>query len=536
MVEVERKTHCLSCSAARLESPLLAHDLQAYANWLAYRIWGSKSWPMNKIETLQDLLPRFKKFGKRPAVIAFTKDGKGRWSYAKLAEQAVRLATGLNKTGIEKGEHLALFAEDSPEWFVACLGVLATGAVAVPIDVQLDDEALTHVLRDSDARYIFTTERLLKRVKRLSKGSHLEPILLGESAKGIRRWEDFTSELAEPAETVSPDDHAVLFYTSGTTGPPKGVPLTHGNLAFQINTLLAADLVTSEDRILLPLPLHHVYPFTIGLLTPLALGLPIVLPYTLTGPQLMRALRECGVTMIIGVPRLYRALVAGIESRAKATGRLASVLFQSVLALSIALVHLRIRIGRLLFRRLHHEMGPHVRVVASGGAAIDPDLAWKLEGLGWLVGTGYGLTETSPLLTLDKPGQARIGSVGRPIEGVEVRIQKGEVVARGPSVFAGYHNLPDKTKEAFTDDGWFRTGDLGRIDNDGYLYITGRVKTLIVLEGGEKIQPDDLEHSLQQASGIREVGVLMRDRKLVAVIRPARGPVAEQDGKAEAEA
>src|SRR5436190_9903887 len=400
MVEVERKTHCLSCSAARLESPLLAHDLQAYANWLAYRIWGSKSWPMNKIETLQDLLPRFKKFGKRPAVIAFTKDGKGRWSYAKLAEQAVRLATGLNKTGIEKGEHLALFAEDSPEWFVACLGVLATGAVAVPIDVQLDDEALTHVLRDSDARYIFTTERLLKRVKRLSKGSHLEPIILGESAKGIRRWEDFTSELAEPAETVSPDDHAVLFYTSGTTGPPKGVPLTHRNLAFEVNTLVAAEILTGEDRVLLPLPLHHVYPFTVGVLLPLTLGLPIVLPYGLTGPQLIRALREGDVTAIIGVPRLYRALLAGIQSRAESGGRLVSAAFRGALALSTTLAHGHIRAGRMLFRRVHREMGPRLRILATGGAAIEPELAWHLEGLGWNLGTGYGLTETSPLLTL----------------------------------------------------------------------------------------------------------------------------------------
>src|SRR5205823_12948663 len=180
-------------------------------------------------------------------------------------------------------------------------------------------------------------------------------------------------------------------------------------------------------------------------------GLPIVLPYSLTGPQLMRALRDGEVTTIIGVPRLYRALFAGVQARAEG-GRLRRLLFRRTLALSTALAHLKIRVGRRLFWRLHREMGPRLRVLASGGAALDPDLAWKLEGLGWLVGTGYGLTETSPLLTLDKPGQARIGSVGRPIHGVELRIdhvphgggragaarrpnrrsEEGEVVARGP--------------------------------------------------------------------------------------------------------
>jgi long-chain acyl-CoA synthetase len=285
----------------------------------------------------------------------------------------------------------------------------------------------------------------------------------------------------------------------------------------------------------------------------------------------VRALREGQVTAIIGVPRLYRALLAGLQSRSESAGRLTSALFRGGLGLSTALAQRRIRIGRWLFRRVHREIGPQLRIMATGGAAIEPELAWKLEGLGWLVCTGYGLTETSPLLTFDKPGQARIGSVGRPVSGIDVRIDpvldrngdqqetkarsdqrssdttaasdpaasgevgeaeearadststdspEGEVVARGPSVFAGYHNLPDQTQEAFTDDGWFRTGDLGYFDRDGYLFITGRVKTLIVLEGGEKIQPDDLEENFHGNPAIREIGVLEREGKLVAVIRP----------------
>jgi len=496
---------------------------------------GQESTLMDKFTTLQDLLPRLAGQKERPAVIALQKEQIDEWTYARLTDQAARLATGLNEAGLGKGDHLAICAENGPQWIAACLGILAGGAVVVPLDVQLADDVLRHTLDDSGARYVFTTDRLLKRLQPIARRSGCEPILLGAPADGARGWQDLCAEPKQPAVTVSPDDRAALFYTSGTTGPPKGVPLTHHNLAFQLNTLVSADLVQSHDRILLPLPLHHVYPFTIGVLTPLALGLPIVLPYTLTGPQLVRALREGQVTTIIGVPRLYQALFSGIEARAASAGLLPRVLFRAALALSVRLRRPNLRVGRLLFRRLHREIGPQLRVMASGGAPLDPDLAWKLEALGWLVGTGYGLTETSPLLTLDKPGEARLGSVGRPIQGIELRVEQNEVVARGPSVFAGYHNLPDKTKEAFTDDGWFRTGDLGYLDDDGFLFITGRVKTLIVLQGGEKVQPDEAEEAYQQSPGISEAGVLERDGKLVAVIRPDRRFLEQRGGPQESE-
>jgi long-chain acyl-CoA synthetase len=503
-----------------------------------------------QLRTLQALLPRLQAAGDKPAVIAFSKEDSETWSYAKLAEQASRLASGLADEGVEAGEHIALWAEPSPRWIAACLGILACGAVAVPLDAQLGDDALAHALKDCDARYAFTTDRLVERWRKLKKPAKCKPIILGESAHGVRGWEELQAEPREPEAAVAPEDQAVLFYTSGTTGAPKGVPLTHKNLTFQLEILLAAELVTSRDRVLLPLPLHHVYPFTIGLLTPLALGLPIVLPYMLTGPQLMRALKEARVTIIIGVPRLYRAMLAGIESHVASRGRLATALFRSLLAISVGLAHLRVRVGRSFFRSLHRQIGPDLRVLATGGAAMDTDLAWQLEGLGWQVATGYGLTETSPLLTLDKPGEARIGSVGRPIEGVELRIEpladerdrkandkraktsdesEGEIVARGPSVFAGYLNLPDKTKEAFTDDGWFRTGDLGYLDHHGYLHVTGRVKTLIVLEGGEKVQPDEVEKAFEDSTAIAEIGVLADNGKLVGVVRPKRHELAGED-------
>src|SRR5262245_29374440 len=395
---------------------------------------------MEPLGTLQALVPQLKSFGKRTAVITFAKEDSEEWTYAELSERAESLAAGLIDENIVRGITIAIWGEDSPQWIAACLGVLRCGAVAVPLDVQLDDKGLRHALKDIGAELLFTTERLLKRARPVAKERHCRLVLLGDKSQGVRGWEEIAAKPRQNLAAVSPDEPAILFYTSGTTGPPKGVPLTHRNLAFQLDALAGANLVTSDDRVLLPLPLHHVYPFTIGLLTPPSLGLPIVLPYMLTGPQLVRAIREARVTMIIGVPRLYSALLDGIQSRAAARGRVGSATFQSLLALSTALAAVRIRIGKSAFGRLQEEMGPQLRVLASGGAALDPGLARKLEGLGWLVGTGYGLTETSPLLTLDKPGESRIGSVGRPIEGVEIRIDSvGETPERKPAQIGRAH-------------------------------------------------------------------------------------------------
>jgi long-chain acyl-CoA synthetase len=258
----------------------------------------------------------------------------------------------------------------------------------------------------------------------------------------------------EPA----PEEAATLFYTSGTTGSSKGVPLSHRNLVFQLNAIIATKILTDADRLLLPLPLHHTYLFVIGMLLPLAMGLPIVMPQSLTGPQMMRAIREGAVTAVVGVPALFEALYSGIEARVESEGRIAELLFKANLRLSLWLRRwLGLRAGKLLLRPLHQQVGPQLRIMACGGATLDPELAWKLEALGWQVAIGYGLTETAPLLTLNPPGAAKIGTVGKPIPGVELRIDpsgprsglaqersvalqlkhpSGEVLARGPNVFA----------------------------------------------------------------------------------------------------
>ena len=445
--------------------------------------------------------------GEKTALLALTKKGTQRWCYRELGDRARCFATGLKNAGFKRGDSVALFAENRPEWIAAALGVIRLGAVAVPLDVQLADHDLAHVLNDSDARAIITTRQRAKRLATLSPRPNARLILLDAASEDERSWERLLNQDAAELPAASADDVAVLFYTSGTTGPPKGVPLSHGNIGSQLEMVKELQVVTEEDRVLLPLPLHHVYPFVLGMLAPLLLTLPIILPFSLTGPQLLRALSEGEATAMVGVPRLYSAFYSGIIGKIESSGRIARRIFNALLALSgFAQTWLRLRIGKRIFRPLHKRFGKNLRLLASGGAALDPDLAAKLEALGWQVAIGYGLTETSPLLSMNLPGKSRRGSVGKPFPGVEIRIDPGaieeqaltnertvgEIVVRGPNVFAGYRNLPEQTKQAFTPDGWFRTGDIGYFDGD-FLYVLGRVSTLIKTESGEKIQTEDIE-------------------------------------------
>jgi long-chain acyl-CoA synthetase len=492
---------------------------------------------MTEATTLEPVVNRLAEHGGKTALVVFGKEEIERWSFEKLAARARSFACGLATAGFKRGDTVALFAENRSEWIAAALGVIRAGAVAVPLDVQLGDETLVHVLRDSEARAIITTERRTERFEKLELKEKPKLILLDARAEDERSWERLLDSAVAELPAVTPDDAAVLFYTSGTTGPPKGVPLTHGNIASQLATVEQMQVMTARDRVLLPLPLHHVYAFVIGMLAPLVLGRPLVLPFSLSGQQLLRTLREGDVTTVVAVPRLYSALYSGIRTRVESAGRVARGLFGALLAVSACLRKwFGLRAGKWLFRALHKRFGENLRLLASGGSALDPALASKLEALGWQVAIGYGLTETSPLLTINLPGKARRGSVGKPVPGVEIRVdagalekeeridgrEVGEIIARGPNVFAGYRNLPDKTAEAFTNEGWFRTGDMGYFDNDGYLFVLGRISTLIKTESGEKIQTEDVETAYTGESAIREIGVLEKGGKLVALVVPER--------------
>jgi len=490
-----------------------------------------------ELQTLQMLVRRLEEGGRRDAVRSLDRDELHRWDYQAVAELARRLSAGLVEAGVERGERVALFAPNSAEWVIACLAILDAGAVVTPLDTQMPRTELVHALDDSGARRVFTAGEAARRLEGLELEQPLEAIRLDEPAGNGQSWRDWLREDGPAAAQVTPEDPATLFYTSGTTGMPKGVPLTHGNITTNLNALLGQELAQRDDRVFVPLPYHHVYPFTLGLITPLALGAAIVLPYSVLGPQIVRALREGDATIILGVPRLYEALDGAIRGRVAERGARAERLFEGMARLSRgARQRFGWQLGRRLFRGLHQRMAPSVRMVVSGGAPLNPEIGERLRDLGWEVATGYGLTETSPILTYNPPDRLRLKAAGLPLPGVELRIEPleegartGEVLARGGNVFQGYWQLPEKSAQVFTADGFYRTGDLGWFDDDGYLHLEGRASEMIVLAGGENVDPERVEAALCAAEVVRDAGVLEQEGRLAAVLFPEPAAVRDLD-------
>ncbi|HIP77720.1 MAG TPA: AMP-dependent synthetase, partial [Kiloniellaceae bacterium] len=452
--------------------------------------------------TVQALLPVLAQRGEQPAVVALTGEQQAVLSSAALADLAGRLAAGLRRGGVEPGEAVLLMGENSADWVVVFLALGALGALAVPCDHLATPKQIQRILDDSGCRRAFAAGALLETLRAAAEDRKLTIFTLNaaDDAQASPSWRSLLSDTAEELPPLDPAALAVLVYTSGTTGAPKSFTLSHANIGANVEALYREHLAGPGDRLLLPLPLHHVYPIVVGLLVPLASGAAVVFPAGVAGPEIARALREAGVTGIIGVPRLYAALTAGIAAQLAARGWLARRLFRTLLDLSVGLLRrFGWRIGPTLFRPLLARIGPKLRLLVSGGAALGEDLVWQLEGLGWKVRNGYGLAETASTFTGNLPGRERIGSEGRPFQGGELRIAEadaggvGEIQLRGPNVFSGYRNNPEANREAFTEDGWFRTGDLGKLDDGGYLIFKGRAKELIVLGGGKNVLPEDVE-------------------------------------------
>ncbi|NBC12343.1 MAG: AMP-binding protein, partial [Gammaproteobacteria bacterium] len=534
---------------------------------------GAADTPSAPVATLAALAGLLAERGGEAALVQLTRRAAGTadggaevWSDTALARAAARTALGLQAAGVAPGERVLLYAPTSPRWIIACLGLLRLGAVPVPVDSQADAADLAQIVAGSEARRAFTTAQSAPRLTEAATAAGLEPILLDrdgsaddaggdapQAVEGLPETDtpsslaalagslDPESSGAEPVdesalpEPPDPDAEAVLFFTSGTSGPPKGVPLTHRNLLSNLAAILAEDIVTEADRLLLPLPLHHVYPFSLGLLAPLVRGVPIVLPQALTGAALARALDAGDVSLILGIPRLYAALLDAVERRIGAGGRLARWAFHGLLRLATVLRRHGLSVGRPLFAPLRRRIAPGLRLLVSGGAALDPGLGERLEVLGWTVATGYGLTETAPILTVMRPGEGRFDTAGRALPGVELRIaarhenadspsegetQPGEVQARGPNVFSGYLGTSSAADDPFTDDNWLGTGDLGTLDSDGWLRLSGRASARIVLAGGENVDPESVEARLDDAAAIAESGVLGHDGVLAAVLVP----------------
>jgi long-chain acyl-CoA synthetase len=484
----------------------------------------TQPWTIDRL--LGDLAAR----GHHPAIIAFGDDGTVTWDSATVADKALRLARGLSESGVSRGDRVALWAPNSPAWIVTALAVLAAGGVVVPIDDLADASQFEAAIASSGARLVFTTSRHLGSSGDIFAGHVARAILMDEPehpGKSVTRWLSLFGERPEHLPAPASVDPGLLSWTSGTTGSPKAFLLTHGNIATNIGALQQLNVVGPQDRALLPLPLHHAYPFIVGMLTTSTVGTTIVLPGGTAGPLLMQAMREAGVTTIIGVPRLYDALSTAIETRATARGPSVRLVWRTLLkAASLLQRSTGLRAGRLLFTPVRHALAPRLRLLVSGGARLEPDTEESLEALGWTVLSGYGLAETASLFTGNRPGARRAGSVGRPIADGEVRIANpdeegiGEIELLGSSITEGYLDNADANREAFTPDGWYCTGDLGFVDRDGFLFVTGRAKEVLVLGGGKKALPEDLEKIYGSAAEITEIAVLEDKGALVGLVRP----------------
>jgi long-chain acyl-CoA synthetase len=451
------------------------------------------------------------------------------WSYGRLTQGIDQVAASLLAGSEEKRDAIALLAPNSPAWAAAFFAITGSGRTAVLLDSALDDGQVIELLAAAGCRRCVTTPDRAGRLRSTSDPAGIDFTAI-DAASMSRELSSRAGIPPEPPArggALDPEAVACLLFTSGTTASPKLVPLTHRNLLHNVGALLSENLVGPADSVLLPLPLHHVFPLTVGLLATLAAGGTIIFPEGVSGPQIVEALQRTKPNVMIGVPRLYEALVAGIERRIAARGRLPHAIYRTLLwASDVGRRHTGLRPGRLLFPSLHRFVGSRLRYLVSGGAHLDDEIWSRLENLGWEVLTGYGLTETSPVATFTPHGRARIGTEGFAVPGVELRIDKvegadvGEILVRGPNVFGGYKDDPDRTRAAFDPDGWFRTGDLGALDGDGYLRVVGRRDDLVVMPDGKNVFPERIERVYGQSPFIREAAVLARRGRLVALVVP----------------
>ena len=436
--------------------------------------------------------------------------------YGEVARQVRALAAAMVRVGLRPGDRVALVSENRPEWIVAYFAVTAAGGTAVPLDVQLSDGEIATVLEHAGCRIGIACGKQAARLLALNRERALSRVVDLDAGASEGRLLAFRAILQDAAgahavslPTVTEDALASILYTSGTTGTPKGVMLTHANFLANTRSILDFGLVNADDNLLALLPLHHAFAFTVQLILLFA-GARLTFPVSLKGPDLIACMQETGVTLLVGVPQLFYMLHKGIFDEMERRPVARRWLLRSLLRLSGALRPRGINLGRIVFAPVHRKFGGRLRILASGGARLDPAIAGDFLALGFTMTEGYGLTETSPAACFNPLDRMRPGSVGIPLPGVEVKVANpdadgvGEIAIRGPNVMKGYYKNPAATAEVMQT-GWFLSGDLGFLDADGYLTITGRVKEVIVLSSGKNIYPEEVEEPYLKSPYIKEV-------------------------------
>ena len=430
------------------------------------------------------------------------------YTYKDLIREAKYISKVL---GIEKGEKVVNFMENRPEFICSFFGIWNSKGVPINIDAGYTAEELEYILTDSDPKVIMTSNKNLKVAEEAIKlsGKNIRIINCDE----IKSPEDF--EVDEYViYSPEPEDIGVLLYTSGTTGKPKGVVLTFDNLMSNVDAIIEIKMATPKDRLLALLPYHHVLPLSINLLMAIHIGTLVVLIDELSASAILGALQKYKITIVVGVPRLWEMIHKGLMEKIKSS-KIANLLFELCKKVK------SVTLSKIVFKKVHQALGGNIRYLVSGGAKLDPNIMDDFKVLGIKVLEGYGLTETSPIIAFTRPDDVCIGTVGKTIPGVEVKIaDDGELLVKGRNVLKEYYNKPEATKEAKDENGWFHTGDLGKIEN-GYITIIGRKKEMIVLSNGKNINPIDIENEIAKGSDlIKEIAVMEHNNHLLALVYP----------------
>lgn len=422
-------------------------------------------------------------------------------------------------------EKAAIFSENRPEWIYAYYSCLKNSCTAVTIDYMASEEDVSYIINDCLPDLIFTSRKLESKLNDILKNTDKKPELI--------YFDDIKAGVTAEAIPVSmPDDldqTAVIIYTSGTTGSPKGVMLSFRNLLANVKGVSEeVKIFTTEKQTLMLLPLHHIFPLAGSMMAPLYSGGTIVMTPSMLSADIIETLKNNKVNIMIGVPRFYELLYKGIK--VKIDKSLAGRMLYRFVSLTGSRA-----LAKKLFKKVHEGLGGHLETMVSGGAALGKDTGSFFYNLGFDVLEGFGMTEAAPMITFTRPDKIKIGSPGHSLPGTEVRIVDGEITARGPNIMKGYYNRPEETAEVLKD-GWLYTGDLGRIDEKGFLYITGRKKEIIVLSNGKNINPVELEEKLEKSSPfIKEAAVFLEKDSLHAVILPDLSKMAESDIKSPEE-
>ena len=412
---------------------------------------------------------------------------------------------------ITKGDRSALMMENRPESIFSFFSIWAKKGIAMSLDAGYTVDQLAYVLGDSTPKYLFVSNKTKKvaeeansKLNNIIKIINVDELVLPAEYK-IKK---------EEFENDSNDDVAVIVYTSGTTGNPKGVMITYENIKTNMEGVRAVDLVNETDVILAMLPYHHIMPLCFTLILPIYMGVPIVLLTEISSASLLKTLQENRVTVILGVPRVWEMLDKAIMIKINESS-LAKFMFKMAEKIN------SMAIRKMLFSKVHKQFGGHIRLMVSGGAKIDKNILEDFRTMGFCAIQGYGMTETAPIIAFNVPGRERSDSAGEVIPNVEVKIaDDGEILVKGKNVMKGYYNNEKATEEAFDKDGWFHTGDLGRMDGK-YLIIIGRKKEMIVLPNGKNIDPNDIENEIiKNTDLIKEIAVTEYKEQLLAIIYP----------------